>query len=496
MPRHDDGLSADDGLSTDSLALFWTMTSLALPDSVLIKDIVEDILKKLDRKSPSVNGELASKLFGDSCFYKAKKMTKQFKLISDIFPMTKGWTVKVLVAEKTIPRESQHSSIRYQRLILIDSKGTRVQAIIFGADIKLFEDTLTRSKIYHISNAYVSPIKPKHRIMENDLQWTINGRTLVKEVEDDQASFVSFADLEKYKNCTAQVDIIALAIDIHPVQQLKTKQGASTIQKVVLVNQDLKPMLLTMWDWFVGNEAAQISKFITTKPIIIAQRLKVVSYNGIISLSTKSTTSFIINPNTCEAMALRSWSFLNENILKDIVSEKSYLTFASGSAIPSNENVLKINQIESLLAKETDFWVKASMMVKNLNRKCWYMACSHCNKMIGAEYEESFECIHCKRKDVRGTPRCCFDVELKDTSGSIFATIFGQNAETFLSCSAKQLMEQTNEDGIIDIKIVATLPNPHDYLIRVKATTYESRGHGTKKLNIVAIHETINEDTI
>ncbi|KAK3205614.1 hypothetical protein Dsin_019660 [Dipteronia sinensis] len=40
---------------------------------------------------------------------------------------------------------------------------------------------------------------------------------------------------------------------------------------------------------------------------------------------------------------------------------------------------------------------------------------------------------------------CRFDVELRDTSGSIFATIFGQNAETFLSCSAKQLMEQTNE---------------------------------------------------
>ena len=44
--------------------------------------------------------------------------------------------------------------------------------------------------------------------------------------------------------------------------------------------------------------------------------------------------------------------------------------------------------------------------------------------------------------------------------------------------------------------MTATLSNPNDYLIHVKAATYESHGHTTNKLNIVAIHETVNEDTI
>ena len=39
-------------------------------------------------------------------------------------------------------------------------------------------------------------------------------------------------------------------------------------------------MLLTMWDQFVGNEAAKIFKLVSTKPVIIAARLKVGSYNG------------------------------------------------------------------------------------------------------------------------------------------------------------------------------------------------------------------------
>ena len=39
-------------------------------------------------------------------------------------------------------------------------------------------------------------------------------------------------------------------------------------------------MLLNFWDQFVVNEAAKIIEVIETKPIIIAARLKVVSYNG------------------------------------------------------------------------------------------------------------------------------------------------------------------------------------------------------------------------
>ncbi|KAK4858019.1 hypothetical protein QYF36_009769 [Acer negundo] len=61
----------------------------------------------------------------------------------------------------------------------------------------------------------------------------------------------------------------------------------------------------------------------------------------------------------------------------------------------------------------------------------------------------------------------------------------------FLSCSAKQLMEQTNEDGI-----GVALPNPYEYLVRVKANAYKIHGHKINKLNIVAIHRTVNEETI
>ena len=48
-------------------------------------------------------------------------MAREVKMIKDIFSSTRGWTAKVLVIEKSIPRIACHSSNRYQKLILTDS---------------------------------------------------------------------------------------------------------------------------------------------------------------------------------------------------------------------------------------------------------------------------------------------------------------------------------------------------------------------------------------
>ncbi|KAK1583377.1 hypothetical protein Q3G72_023210 [Acer saccharum] len=148
--------------------------------------------------------------------------------------------------------------------------------------------------------------------------------------------FVPFANLDTHKDGATQVDIIAIAIDMQPAHQIRTKQGPSTIQELIVINKELKPMVLTMWNQFVDNEAAHIFQLIKTRPIILAAHLK---------------SSFIINPDTSEAIALHSWSVLNESILEDIFKNKSYIASASSSAPPVIEDVVQFAKIETLLAK-------------------------------------------------------------------------------------------------------------------------------------------------
>ena len=71
-----------------------------------------------------------------------------------------------------------------------------------------------------------------------------------------------------------------------------------------------------------------------------------------------------------------------------------------------------------------NFCVIASMKIKNLNQNFLYMFCNQCNKVTGAEYDESFVCIYCKRQNVRATPRYfLFRIFLTTSCLSVFELV-------------------------------------------------------------------------
>ncbi|KAL4615560.1 hypothetical protein ACB092_07G135000 [Castanea dentata] len=103
-----------------------------------------------------------------------------------------------------------------------------------------------------------------------------------------------------------------------------------------------------MWDQFITNESATISEIINHKPVTIAMRLKVVMHNGI-SLSTKPSISFVINPNHSKATALEEWAARNEKLLEDIIAKKlDPASSSSTSIIPPMANLTNIGALATL----------------------------------------------------------------------------------------------------------------------------------------------------
>ena len=104
----------------------------------------------------------------------------------------------------------------------------------------------------------------------------------------------------------------------------------------------LKPLSLTMWDQFINNECNTIANIIAIKSIIIGIRLKVVSFNGIfisdISLSTKLSNSFIVNPNKHRGPCIAK-------LVNHIIFSCLFLQFLRYSLISSTSN--KINKINN-----------------------------------------------------------------------------------------------------------------------------------------------------
>ncbi|XP_075650761.1 uncharacterized protein LOC142621329 [Castanea sativa] len=103
-----------------------------------------------------------------------------------------------------------------------------------------------------------------------------------------------------------------------------------------------------MWEQFITNESTTISEVINRKLVIIAMRLKVASHNGI-SLSTKPSNFFIINPNHSKTTALEEWAARNEKLLEDIITKKLDLKSSSSTSImPPLENLIAIRAIATL----------------------------------------------------------------------------------------------------------------------------------------------------
>ena len=76
--------------------------------------------------------------------------------------------------------------IKQLNLFIVFLQGNRVQAVIFGKDIDLRNDTLYIYQSYYIANALVRTMDPRHQRGPYQFQWTINSKTIVEEIEEDE----------------------------------------------------------------------------------------------------------------------------------------------------------------------------------------------------------------------------------------------------------------------------------------------------------------------
>ncbi|XP_062075122.1 uncharacterized protein LOC133779145 [Humulus lupulus] len=249
-----------------------------------------------------------------------EKMPTICTSINEITPNTKPWKIKMIVADKSPKRTSRSSAVKYQNLILIDQQGNRVQSVIYGIDIDSREDTLKLFHSYYISDALVKNANPRYKIGSYEYDWTFNSRTLIEDVEEQdnqieaqKYNIVPFTDLHSYKDSTERIDFLAVAIQIESTKEIPTKFQQQTIQEIYLIDESFNPIKLTMWGRFVQDECKTITKIIEEYPIILGTQIVVRIYRGL-SLSSRSSSTFTINPQIPETTALKQWA--NNNTLK------------------------------------------------------------------------------------------------------------------------------------------------------------------------------------
>ncbi|KAM6567318.1 hypothetical protein CsatA_026446 [Cannabis sativa] len=355
------------------------------------------------------------------------------------------------VSEKSGKRTSKSSSLKYQKLILADKKCNDVEAVIFGTEIDARENTLEVFHTYYISNAYVKKTAPPFdKKRDYKYSWTLNSRTEIKEIqtEDNQISapnydFIPFSGLHTPKEFNKPIDILAIALKMKPPKEVNSPYGLHTIQEIYLIDESFKPVCLTMWGHKVHDECLQIAEVIEDRPIILGSKLIVQTKRGL-SLSSRDTSTFKINPQLPEAEALKEWAESNETEIKSAIV--NCLTYES-----SPKSFVGLHEIVTN--------IQISELTKNLqlNENFYYMSCDACNKKI--DLYDRDEKIICDKptcgQEGFSTPRAIAYVELDDNTKSLSAVMFADIVEKIFSCNAAQLMNYTVE---VNTAALSTLP--------------------------------------
>uniref|UniRef100_A0A5B7A6D3 Replication factor A C-terminal domain-containing protein n=1 Tax=Davidia involucrata TaxID=16924 RepID=A0A5B7A6D3_DAVIN len=129
-----------------------------------------------------------------------------------------------------------------------------------------------------------------------------------------------------------------------------------------------------------------------------------------------------------------------------------------------------------------------------MNQQFYYMSCSNCHRATSTKYMECFTCNYFKLNNVHGIPRCHVAVEAIDSTRSITAAMFGDDAEHFLSCTAISIMQKLNENHE-SVQSMINTSTDGDIILQVKAYHSEFRGTTSRKFNII-VPENAKEKTM
>ncbi|KAL6578962.1 hypothetical protein OROMI_009178 [Orobanche minor] len=349
-------------------------------------------------------------------------MEPKIYLLNEITPDTKNWTAKVSIVNKTEPRtSSQPSSLRFQKLLLADSKENRVEGMVYRGDIDLLKNSLRPHHTYLISNAVVRPIKPgfENPLTNNKYQWILGARTAILATNDDAISTSelapTFTHSDHFRDFLGKRTLIsaaAIIIDGHAPRTVTAKGKQNTLHEYAAVDEQLRPFIITLWNDAAPDDVYNLLNSTKERHIVAALNFSVTDFH-------KLNVS-VIHKEKINVLQQQGDAF-----------KKAQTNFSSDpDTFTSIETLLSIEQRSDLLVRGK---------LARTNQNFIYPCCAKCHRLTTAAYGNLFECHSCN--EIRSAvPRFRFSLLIYDASGEIEVTVFGDEGEKIMQMSAPEFL--------------------------------------------------------
>ncbi|KAL7161211.1 hypothetical protein ACSBR2_041795 [Camellia fascicularis] len=429
-------------------------------------------------------------------------MTRRVHPLVSLNPYQGNWTIKVWVTGKGNMRT--YKNARGEGCVfnveLTDEDGTQIQATMFNEAAKKFFDKFQLGKVYYISKGTLKVANKQFKTVQNDYEMTLNENSEVEEASNEAAfipetkfNFVPIDELGPYVNSNELVDVIGVVQNVSPTMSIRRKINNETIPKrdITIADETKKTVVVSLWNDLATNIGQELLDMSDKSPVVAIKSLKVGDFQGV-SLSALSKSIVVVNPDTPESKKLRSWydSEGKEVSMASIGSGMSSTTNTGTRSMYIDRVTLSyITQNQSLGEdKPVFFSMRAYISFIKPDQTMWYRACKTCNKKVTEAIGSGYWCEGCQRNDEECSLRYIMVVKVSDASGEAWLSVFNEQAEKIIGCSADELdklKSQEGEGNPFQLKLKSATWVPH--LFRVSVTPHEYMNEKRQRITARAV---------
>ncbi|KAF5205815.1 Replication protein a dna-binding subunit b [Thalictrum thalictroides] len=428
-------------------------------------------------------------------------MTRRVFPLVSLNPYQGNWTIKVRVTSKGNLRTYKNARGEGQvfNVELTDQDGTQIQATMFNEAAKKFYDKFELGKVYYISKGTLRVANKQFKTVKNDYEMTLNENSQVEEVVEEgtfipetKFNFVPIDELGSYVNGKELADVVGVVLNVSPTLSIRRKLDNESIPKrdITIADESKKTVVVSLWNDFATTIGQELLDTVDTAPIVAFKSLKVGDFQGV-SLSTLGKSTVLINPDIPEAKKLRSWyNTEGKGTSMDSVGSGIVSNTSRNGARSMYSDRVCISHITSNPSLGDDkpefFCLKAYISYIKPDQTMWYRACKHCNKKVVEAIGSGYSCEACQKNDNECNLRYIMVVKVADPSGEAWLSVFNEQAEQIIGCSAEELdrMKKDGNDNLFNLKLKEATWAPH--LFRVSVTQNEYNNEKRQRITVRA----------
>ncbi|MQM07130.1 hypothetical protein Taro_039963 [Colocasia esculenta] len=428
-------------------------------------------------------------------------MTRRVHPLISLNPYQGNWTIKVRVTNKGNMRSYRNARGEGHvfNVELTDEDGTQIQATMFNEAAKKFYPKFELGKVYYISKGVLKVANKMFKTVQNDYEMTLNENCEVEEVASEGAfipeakfNFVKIDQLGSYVNGRELVDVIGVVQNVSTTLSIRRKSNNETVPKrdITIADDSKKTVVVSLWNDLATNIGQELLDMADKSPIVAIKGLKVGDFQGV-SLSSISRSHVLINPDVSESKVLRSWydSEGRESNMASVGSGVINTSSKNGSRSMYSDRVFLSHIVgDQTLGQEKPvfFSIKVYISFIKPDQTMWYRACKTCNKKVTESVDSGYWCEGCQKNDAECSLRYIMVVRVTDQTGEATLSVFNEQAEMLIGCSADELDRIKTEEGDerFQAKLKAATWVPH--LFRVSVAVHEFMNERRQRITVRA----------